>query len=89
MSRRVWLLGLVVLTVASVAHVLSPDGVAGQAGYLLATGGAAAVASMGARRHRAPWRFPWMCIAVGVGFSAIGDVAYAVFRTGRWPTPSG
>jgi diguanylate cyclase (GGDEF)-like protein/PAS domain S-box-containing protein len=79
MPRRWVVSGLVIMVVASAAHVLSPDAVVGQGGYLMATAGGAAVAWMGARQHGGPLRFAWVCVALGVAFSALGDIAYAAF----------
>ena len=74
-----WAVGVVLIVGLVVAHILQPDGVAGQSTYLAVTGGAAAAATLGARRQTAEWRFPWRCVAMGLTLSAIGDSILLVY----------
>jgi diguanylate cyclase (GGDEF)-like protein/PAS domain S-box-containing protein len=71
-----WGAALVALVALSVVHLKYPVGVAGQLSYTTVTAAAAVAAWFGARRHSAPWRFPWICVAAAVGLSAIGDAIY-------------
>ncbi|MGZ4767563.1 MAG: putative bifunctional diguanylate cyclase/phosphodiesterase [Ilumatobacteraceae bacterium] len=55
---------------------MRPAGAVGEVTYVAVTLGAGVAASIGARRQPASRRFPWMCVAVGVTLSGIGDAIY-------------
>ena len=69
----VWLVVGASLAIAHFAD--TADGV-GEVTQLLMSIGAAVAASIGARRHPRPWRFPWGCVALALVLSAMGDVVY-------------
>lgn len=67
---------LTLVALICAAHLVRPDGAAGQITFLAVTVGAAVAASIGARRQTGSRRFAWTCVALGVSFSAIGDAIY-------------
>jgi hypothetical protein len=84
-----WAYGFAVACLVA-AHTLHPTGNLGQATYVLVTLGAAMLAVAGARRQPRSRRFPWTCIALGLTFSAIGDVIFylLLLSTGVAPAVS-
>jgi diguanylate cyclase (GGDEF)-like protein/PAS domain S-box-containing protein len=88
-GRSTWAFGFVVACLVA-AHTLHPTGNLGQATYVLVTLGAAVAAVSGARRQPRSRRFPWTCVALGLTFSAIGDVIFylLLLATGVAPAVS-
>jgi len=78
LARTAFWVGIVVSI--CVVHVLRPEGAIGELTYVALTGGAAVAALVGAMRRSGPRRFAWMCVAVGVALSAIGDGIYYVLE---------
>jgi len=67
---------LVVGAGISAVHFERSNGIVGQGTYLLITLGAAPAAWIGAQHRPAQWRLPWVCVAVGLTSSGIGDLLY-------------
>ena len=77
-ARIQWVIWLIVVAGVCAAHVRHPDGTFGHGTYILITVAAAVVAWIGVVRQPPRLRFAWICVAVGVTCSGIGDTIYYI-----------
>ena len=90
MSRRVWLLHLMVLLAGVPVYLFAVDGVVQRIVFYAYGFSSAAAVALGLRMHRPQHRSPWLVFAAGLVLFAVGDIAFDLYdATGNVvPVPS-
>jgi diguanylate cyclase (GGDEF)-like protein len=91
LTRRLWLVWLLVGGLASVAYPLLPgNSYLANFGYESVGSGAVIMVLLGVRRNRPQRRALWYWFAAGLGVWVLGDVTYGIYyhETGAVPFPS-